>query len=125
MRRASARRSAFILPTASPRARAAVLDGGRDGEVDLDGAVDGVVFDLSLDAGGVGLALELHRDAGVEAVVRDGQAFERRVAEPRGDVCGERAARALEDEGRRVLAEGRRHLKIPCSNQIHKSYLPP
>src|SRR5215207_1516260 len=107
-------------------AGAGVLDGGGDGEADLDGSLERVVvLDLPLDGGGVGLTLKLHRDARVEAVVRDGQGFERRVAEPRADACGERAARALEDERRRVLAEGRRHLKIPSPNQIHKSHLPP
>src|SRR5215212_9546550 len=119
------RGSPVLTAYPSSRAGAGVLDGGRDGEADLDGAVERVVvLDLPLDGGVVGLALEIHRDARVEAVVRDRERFERRVAEPRSDVRGERAARPLEDERRRVPAEGCRHLKIPSPNQIHKIISP-
>src|SRR3712207_5911333 len=64
-------------------------------------------------------SLEVHFDVRVEAVVRDRQPFERRVAEPRFEAAGERAARALEPERRGLLAERRRHLNIPSAYKIH------
>src|ERR1043165_10234508 len=65
------------------RARARVADGRRDGQLDLDGSVYRVLGDLPRNAGRVGLALKLHRDRRLEAVVLRRQPFERRDAEAR------------------------------------------
>src|ERR1041385_5055249 len=111
--------SSFRLHPLLARARARVADGRRDGQLDLDGAADRVVLDLPRDAGRVGLALKLYRDGRVEAVVRDRQSFERRDAEARVQLAAQSAARGLEGERRRVLAEGRRHFEIPLSHYSH------